>query len=129
MAFSFKSFLSTIATDAKKVFSWIGSPTGQAVIGAGENLAVAIDPALSGLVPLVNQWITNIVETETVAAAAASQSGTGIQKAAAVLANVTPVVLAYAKQAGLSTPTATEIANANTALVAFLNALNGTPAA
>lgn len=126
------SLLSTIGADFKKVFSWIGNPKTQSTITAiettGEAVAAAIDPGLAGLFPLINTWTQEIFKMEALATAAGSQTGTGAQKSAAVLSSVTPAVLAYAQQAGLSAPTAAQIATVNTALVTVLNTL-GAPAA
>jgi hypothetical protein len=117
------SFLSTIGKAFKSVFAWLGSPKGQAVITAGENVITSIDPALTGIVALANSWITKVITTETIAAAAGSQTGSGVQKAAAVMAAMQPEIAQYFPAA-----TATEIGNANTAIVAFLNAFGTTPA-
>ena len=119
---SFKTVLSEVGSDVKKVFAWVGSSKGQAVVAAGESVVETVDPALTGIINLANTYITEAVKTEALATAAGQQTGTGTQKAAAVLTSVTPAVLSYAQQAGLPTPTATQIANANTAIVAFLNA-------
>jgi hypothetical protein len=118
----FKSFLSAIGNDVKKVFAFISSPAGQTIIQTGEGVAEAIDPGLSGLFNIANTYITEAVKTEAIATAAGQQSGSGTQKLAAVTSAVTPTVLAYAQQAGLATPTATQIQNAANAIVAFLNA-------
>jgi len=122
---SFLSVLSAIGGDVKKVFSWIGSPEGQTVISTGEAAAVAIDPALGGLVTLGNTILTEAMKVEALAAAAGSQNGSGPQKLTAVVAAVTPQVLAYASKAGLPTPDATKIQNAVNGIVAFANALEG----
>jgi len=125
----FKSVLSTFGGDIKKVFEWVGSAKGQAVVASGEAVVEVIDPGLTGIINLANTYITEALKTEALAAGAAAQNGTGTQKLAAVTAAVTPSVLAYAKAAGLAVPTATEIQNAADGIVAFLNALNGTAAA
>lgn len=117
------SFLATIAKDAREVFNWLGSPRGQAVVTTGAALLTAVDPALAGSVTLAESWIVKIVATETIAAAAGAQTGTGPQKAAAVLEAMTPEITKYFPNA-----TVAQMQNANTALVAFLNAFE-TPAA
>lgn len=116
------SFLSTIGKDIKAVFSWLGSPKGQAVIQEAGAVVTAIDPALAGIVTLTESWITKIISTEALAVAAGVQTGSGVTKAAAVLNAIQPEITKYFPSA-----TAVELQNANTALVAFLNAL-GTPA-
>jgi hypothetical protein len=118
------SLLSKLGGAVKDVFKWLGSPTGQAIIGAGESLAEAVDPGLSGIIGVANNWLAEIIKTEALASAASQQAGTGTQKAAITLAAVTPGVLTFAKQQGLPTPTAAKILTANNALVAFLNALD-----
>jgi hypothetical protein len=111
------SFLSTIGKDFKAVFSWLSSAKGQAVIGTGEAVAEAFNPALSGVFTLANSWMTKVIETESLAAAAEAQTGTGVQKAAAVMAAMGPEISKY-----FPTATAAQIGTANTAIVAFLNA-------
>jgi hypothetical protein len=125
---SFKSVLETVGADIKKVFSWVGSPAGQAVIKDAGAVVVAVDPALSGIVTLAENYITQAFTVESLAAGAGEQNGTGVQKLAAVVAAVTPTALAYAAQAGLPTPTAADIQNQANAIVAFLNAIPAAPA-
>lgn len=120
-----KSLLGTLGTAFKDVFKWLGSPTGQKVIGTGEAIVEAIDPGLTGIINIANNWLTEIVKAETLATAAGEQNGSGVQKAAMVTSAVTPEILAFAAQHGLPTPTAAKIQVANDALVAFLNALDG----
>jgi hypothetical protein len=123
---SAKTFLSTLGADAKKVFSWIGSSKGQSVITAGEAVAEAVadgvDPGLAALNPLIASWTQEVFKVESLSASAGAQSGTGVQKAAAVTSTLTPAVVAFAQQNGLAAPTAAEINAATTALVTFLNA-------
>ena len=123
---TFKSVLSVIGGDAKKVFAFLSSSKGQAVISTGEAVVEAVDPALTGLIGLFNTYLTEALKVETISAAAGAQTGSGLQKAAAVVAAVTPQVLAYAQTAGLAAPTATEIQNQANAVVAFANSINGT---
>lgn len=122
---SFKSVLQTIGSDVTKVFAWIGSPKGQAVITAGEGAVETIAPQLTGLINLANSGLVEIVKIEALAAGAAAQNGTGAQKLTAVVATTTPAILAYAEANGLPVPTATSIQNAINGLVAFANALEG----
>lgn len=117
------SVLSAIGKDIKKVFSWLGSPTGQAVVTAGEGVVEGLFPLATGIINIANTWLSKIIQVEALAAGAAVQTGSGVQKAAIVIGDVTPVVLAFAEQHGLPVPTADKISAANTALVAFLNAL------
>ena len=120
---SFKSVLSTIGADVKKVFAYITSPQGQAVIATGEAAVIAIDPALAGLFAVANTTLTEVIKVESLAAAAGSQTGTGPQKLTAVVSAVTPQVLAYAQQNGLASPTSASIEAAVNGVVAFANAL------
>jgi hypothetical protein len=124
------SWLSTLGSDVKKVFGWLGSPKGQAILSAGEGLVETLDPALDGIVNLTNTWLQEIFKAESLATAASAGTGSGVQKAAIVLNSVTPQVLSFAASQGLPTPTGVDLQNANNALVAFLNALGaGTVAA
>lgn len=117
------SFLSAVGKDFKAVFSWLGSTKGQAVVGTGEAVVEAIVPGAAGAITLANSWLSEIIKTETLAAAAGQQSGTGAQKAASVITSITPEVLNFASVNGLPTPTADQISTASTALVTFLNTL------
>jgi hypothetical protein len=123
------SFLSTLGKDIKAVFAWIGSPAGQTVIATGEGLVTAIDPGAQGIVTLANAWMQEIIKTEALAAAAGVQNGSGTQKAAAVIASISPEVLAFAQVNKLPAPTAAQIQTASNALVAFLNAFGASTVA
>lgn len=122
---SFKSVLSTIGADIKGVFTWIGSAKGQQVISAGEGAVETVFPQLTGIINLANQGLVEAVKIEALAAAAGEQTGSGVQKLAAVTSAITPTALAYAQQHGFPVPTATTIQNAANGLVAFINALEG----
>lgn len=111
------SFLKAIAKVPLAVFHFLASSQGQAVITAGEGVAVTLFPQLQGLVSIINSWTSKIITTETIAEAAGSASGTGTQKAAAVLAAIQPEIAKY-----FPAMTADKIAEANAHLVAFLNA-------
>ena len=119
---SFKSVLDKIGADAKAVFVFLGSPKGQAVVSTVEGAVVAFEPGASGLVALVNNWLAEIIKTESIAAAAGQQTGSGVQKAAAVVSAVAPQALQFAQANGLPSPTAAQLQAANAALVAFANA-------
>lgn len=126
---SFKSVLAKIGADVKEVFAYIGSPQGQAVIAAGEGVVETVAPQLTGVINLANGFITEAAKTEALAAAAGAQTGSGVQKLNAVVAAVTPQVLAFAKSNGLPTPTSATIQAAANGIVAFLNALEAAPVA
>jgi hypothetical protein len=121
------SFLSAFGNDVKKVFGWLGSPKGQAIIRTGEAVVEAIDPALDGVITLTNTWVQEIYKAQALANAAGATGTTGsTQKSALVLNAVTPQVLAFLKTQGLAPANSTQLQAANDALVAFLNALGGT---
>lgn len=130
---SFKSILETIGGDAKKVFAYLGSAQGQATVagveGAAETVAAAINPAagvaVTGIVAIFNAALKQVLATESLAAAAGAQNGTGVQKAAAVTAAITPGILAYAMSQGLPAPTEAQIQGVVNGIVAALNALPG----
>lgn len=123
---SVKTVLDKIGHGFKDVFDFLGSSKGQAIITAGEGIVETIYPGATGLINLGNKWLAEIVKTETLAAAAESQTGTGAQKAAMVLSAVTPQALQFAQANGLSAPTAAQLTAANAALVAFANAFTVT---
>ena len=120
------SFLSAFGNDVKKVFGWLGSPKGQAIIGTGEAVLEAIDPALDGVATLTNTWLQEIYKAQALAVAASAGATGGAQKSALVLNAMTPQVLAFLKTQGLAPANSTQLQAANDALVAFLNALGGT---
>lgn len=113
------SWLSAFGKDIKKVFSFIASPKVQTVIKAGEGVVEDLIPSATAIINLANSWMTKVITTESIAAAAGSQTGSGTQKAAAVLAAMQPEIAQYFPAA-----TTVEIQNANTAIVAFLNAFS-----
>lgn len=119
------SFISALGGDIKKVFGWLSSPKGQAVITAGEGVVETVWPAATGIINIINKWVSKAITVEGVAEAAGQSSGTGVQKAAIVIADLTPVILADAKQAGLPEPTADTISKVNDQVVAILNLLSG----
>ena len=123
---SFLSGLKVFGKDIVKVFGWLGSPKGQAVIGTGETLLASIVPGAGPIINLFNVWAQKAYAVEAAAAAAAQATGTGAQKADLVLQSIVPLVLQYAQQEGLAPRTAGQIAAANTALIAFINAMTGT---
>jgi len=122
------SILSAIGKDVKGLLSWLGSPKGQAVVNAGEELVEDAFPAATGAINLANTWLVEIFKAEALGEAAGTATGTDTQKAAAVIASVTPSVLTFAKTQGLGTPTAANLQSANDALVTFLEALGAEPA-
>jgi hypothetical protein len=124
---SLKSVLDKIGTDVKDVFNFLGSPKGQALVSAGEGLVETVLPGTAGAINLGNAWLQEIIKTQAIATAASAGTGSSTQKAAMTITAITPQALAFAQANGLPAPTATVIANANNALVAFLNAFTLAP--
>lgn len=120
---SFLSGLKVFGSDIEKAFAWFGSTKGQIVVAAGESLVEGVVPASTPLVNLFNTWAAKVYNVESLAVAAGKATGTGADKAAAVLTAVVPDVLQYAQQAGLASRTAEQLQTANTALVTFINAM------
>lgn len=131
----FKSFLSAAGHDFLKVFSFLGSAKGQQVVAGTESAVDAVvgivDPALSGALlgiqNLFNAGLQKALSIEASAAAVGAQSGTGAQKAAAVIAGLTPQVASFLTSIGIKNPTAAQAQTLATALnngvVSFLNAV------
>jgi hypothetical protein len=134
---SFKSFLSEVGNDFKAVFGWLGSAKGQSTIATVEGAATAvvgsINPAagaiLNGIEGLVNNALKQVVSAETVAAAAASQSGTGAQKAAAAISAVSPQVSSILQSLGVKEPSADQVQSiAQVVATSLANIVNAFPA-
>jgi hypothetical protein len=123
---SFWTGLKVFGTDLEKAFAWFGSTQGQAIVQTGESVLEAFLPVTIPVVNLFNQWATKAYNVEALAAAAGKATGTGADKAALALSSITPLVLQYAEQEGLSARTAAQITTANNALIAFINAMTGT---
>ena len=131
----FKSFMDHIGHAFKTVLSFIGSPRGQATVAAVEGgadaIVGAINPAagvaLLGIQNLINSGLRQAVQVETIAVAAEQQSGTGLQKAAAVTAALAPEISAFLKSIGVSSPTSDQVqkigAEISTGVVSILNAI------
>lgn len=132
---SFKSFLSAVGHDVLGVFSFLGSAKGQSAITGIETvattIATVINPgagaALSGIEALFNAGLKEIISIETVATAAGQQSGTGAQKAAAVISAIAPQTAAFLQSIGVSNPTAVQsqaiATTINNGIVAVLNSI------
>lgn len=132
------SFLATVGKDFKAVFAWLGSSGGQAVVAGAEGAAEAVATAAGVGAPvatgisLLNNWITEAIKTESLAAAAVAQTGTGTQKAAVVLTAMVPELTSYLQAQGITSSNVTSQATAiNNAVVNLLNTLTSpaTPAA
>lgn len=117
------SFLSALKGDIKKVFGWVGSPKGQAIVAVVEGAAEDVFPAATGAINLLNSWGTEIFKVQSMAEAAGATTGSNTQKATAVLSTVTPQVLSFAQANGLPAPTVANIQKINDNLVEILNLL------
>lgn len=111
---SFTSILSGIGKALAKVFG-VG-------IKVAEVAEPIIDIAFPGIAALYNLTVTAAANAETNAIAAGSQSGTGAQKLAIVIAAITNDFEAYATAAGIPYTQATITAWVN-AVIATLNAI------
>lgn len=120
---SFLSGLKVFGTDIVKAFAWFGSSTGQAVVGAGESFLETAIPATTPIVNLFNSWAQKAYTVEALAVAAGKSTGTGADKAIMAISTITPQVLTYAQQAGVSPRTAAQIQAANDAAIAFIKAM------
>lgn len=132
---SFKSFLSAVGSDFLNVFKWLGSSQGQATVTGVETVATtvatAINPAvgvaISGVEAIINSALKQILSMEASAAAVGAQSGTGAQKASAVIASLTPQTEALLQSMNVPNATAAEVQTLATAisngLTGILNAI------
>lgn len=131
----FKSFLSAVGHGFVDVFKWLGSTQGQTTVTTVEGAAVAVGTAINpgigasiaGVEGLVNLALKQILSMEASAAAVGAQSGTGAQKAAAVIATLSPQSSALLQSLGVKEPTADQVQSLATAistgLVGILNAI------
>jgi hypothetical protein len=122
---SFWTGLKVFGTDLEKAFAWFGSTQGQAIVQTGEGVLEAFLPVTIPAVNLFNQWATKAYNVEALASAAGQATGTGTDKAALALSTITPVIVQYAEEEGLSARTAAQITAANKAVIDFLNAMTG----
>lgn len=117
----FKSILNAIAHAPVDVLKWMATPKGKAAVGIIEAGIEIPFPLLTGAINIFNTFAGEAVKVETLAVAAGSSEGNGTEKAAAVINDVTPEVLAFAEAHGLQQPTADEIKKMNDLAVEFLN--------
>jgi hypothetical protein len=120
-----ESFLQKLGIGIKDVFNWLAGTQGKAIVGAVEGTVETIAPGLTGIINIVNAWFAKAVTVESIAVAADSGTGTGTQKAAILLNDLTPTILADAQAAGLPAPTAATLAEVNNAVITILNLLSG----
>lgn len=120
---SFLSGLKVFGMDVEKAFAWAATPTGKAVISTGETVLETALPITVPIVALFNAWWNKAATVEGLAAAAGKATGTGAQKAVIVDQAIAPDVIQFVQQAGVSARTTGQIAEANNAVVAFINAM------
>jgi len=113
MTNKFISFLEAVGRDFKKGLT-VALPF---IETAGEAAVATFVPALG---PLFNQTVSAVVTAEQSAAALGTQSGTGTQKAAAVVGLVGPLIVQALKDAGKSA-TAADVQKYIDSIVAILN--------
>jgi hypothetical protein len=113
--------LDDIAKAPGEVLKWLASPKGQAIEGIVETgLEVAI-PQITGIVNIFNKYTTEAVKVQALAVASGAAAGSAsTQKAAAVVNEVGPEVLAFAQANGLAAPTAAELLELNDLAVKFI---------
>lgn len=109
----------SVLSDVKKGFETFFRE-GIVIAGDLEPIVAVVFPGASAL---YDSALAEAAKMEAVAQAAGKQSGSGPQKLAAVVAAITPNVLAYAQANGLGTVTSEHIANYANAVVATLNSL------
>jgi hypothetical protein len=112
---SFKSILSDVGNGLKKFFG--------VSVTVAQDVEPLVDIVFPGIAGLYNATVAEAVKAEALAVAAGTQSGTGAQKLALVVAAVTPSVIAYAAANGLPAPTSSVITNWINAIVASLNSI------
>jgi len=113
MANKFVSFLEAVGRDFKKGLS-VALPF---IETAGEAAVATFLPSLG---PIFNQTVSAVVTAEQAAAAIGKQTGTGVQKAAAVIGLVGPLIEQALIDAGKPSD-ATAVQNYVNAIVAILN--------
>ena len=139
MANTFKSVLSQIGHGFLEALKFLGSSGGQKVTQAVETAAVVVADAeggptagaiVTGVNTLFNNAIVSVVHMEASASAVAAQSGTGLQKAAGVIATLTPQVETFLTDiVGIKQPTEDQINKvANTLSQSVVDVFNSIPA-
>lgn len=114
----FKSFLSAIGHGAQSVIKYFASPAGQKTIQVAEGAAVAVGTlvggpglgaGIAGVELLINKGFAGVINVEATAATLGAQSGTGVQKGAAVAAALAPQVEQLLKDLGYDNPKADQV--------------------
>ncbi len=115
------TILSDIGTGLKKFF------------GVSVTVATDAEPFVDALFPgtstVYNLVVGEIGKAEAASVAAGSQSGTGVQKLAAVLQATSGQVAEIAQENGWSTPTEEQLTDYINAIVKSLNTFTKAPAA
>jgi hypothetical protein len=120
---SFLSGLKVFGKDVAKVITWIGSPTGQKIVMAGESVVETMEPVSIPIIALVNGWFQKIYAVESLAASAGQATGTGPDKAALAVQAIDPLIMQYIAEEGVSPRTQAQIKAANDGLLQFINAM------
>jgi hypothetical protein len=119
---SAKSILGVIGSDAERVLTFLASKQGLTVVKDGETLAEDVDPALTGFVTIINIGLDEVFKMQAIASKSGATNADEL-KAAAVIATLTPILLAYAKQHNFPVPTPAEIKTVNDGLVMIADAI------
>lgn len=115
------TILDDVAKVPEEVLKFLASPKGQLLETIGETALETALPQITGIINIFNKYATEAVKVETLSVASAAAPGTtSTQKAAAVVNDVGPEVLAFAQANGLAAPTAAELLQLNNLAVEFL---------
>lgn len=132
MSSNASSFLSNIVPRLKSFFAKF-LPIAQKVTAAAVKAEPIVDLALAGAghpeaAALYNTVSASVLSAETVAAAAASQTGSGVQKSAAVLSDPTvqQAFTTFENAVGVTPHSTAQQLQYVDAVVGTLNSLNGT---
>lgn len=123
---SFVSVLKHIGMAPVEVLKWLGSPKGQVVSTEVEQALEIPFPLLTGFFNLFNIGVKKVFTIEALGAATlANTPGSSEIKAAAVVEDLTPLALQFAKENGLPAPTVEQIQDFVNHLVGAGNAFLG----
>jgi hypothetical protein len=116
MSNKFISFLKKVGLDIEKYVMPVAETAGE----------VAVSVFAPGLGPLFNQTVAAVVTAEQNFAAAGQQSGTGVQKLAAVVGVAGSLIKQGLVDAGVSNPTQAQVEGYISSVVTILNAVPAT---
>lgn len=135
MATNATSFLSTLGSRLKRFFAKF-LPIAQQITADAVKAAPIVDLALAGAghpeaAALYNTVSASVLGAETAAAAASSQTGSGVQKSVAVLSDPTvqQAFATFENAIGVQPHSTAQQLQYVNAVVSTLNTLNGSPAA